>query len=202
MLPRSSDTARITAASARRRAVFEVGSRAVANPSAASTVPCQVRRSLTLNSSPTSWRNRALRSSARNLLPLILRLWRGETTHERHAAAREHRDRAEVKADTAIVVKRAEVREAAEFMWAEQQLANARLAVEAQTEIDRAQHRRRVAEALEPPLRASSERVSAANDDNIYLPIAAEAEAASKAAMQVPHREIPRCPRVSDRHAR
>ncbi|HZU49171.1 MAG TPA: DUF4407 domain-containing protein [Mycobacterium sp.] len=118
------------------------------------------------------------------LLPLILRLWRGETTHERHAAARDERDRAEVKADTAIAVKRAEVREAAESIWAEQQLASARLAVEAQTQIDRAQQRRRVAEALEAPLRASSERVSAADDDDIYLPIAAEAEAATKAAMQ------------------
>jgi hypothetical protein len=118
------------------------------------------------------------------LLPLILRLWRGETIYERHAAAREERDRAEVKADTAIAVKRAEVREAAEMMWAEQQLTNARLAADAQTEIDRAQHRRRVAEALEAPMRASSERVSAANDDDMYLPIAAEAEAASKATTQ------------------
>ncbi|BBY08659.1 membrane protein [Mycobacterium noviomagense] len=118
------------------------------------------------------------------LLPLVLRLWRGETTYERHAAARDERDRAELQADTAIAVKRAEVREAAETMWAEQQLASARLAVEAQTEIDRAQHRRRVAEAIEGPVRAASERVSEADDDDMYLPIAAEAEAASKAAMQ------------------
>jgi hypothetical protein len=128
------------------------------------------------------------------LLPLILRLWRGETTHERHTAARDERDRAELNADTAIAVKRAEVREAAETMWAEQQLASARLAVEAQTEIDRAQHRRRVAEALEGPLRASSERLTTTNDDDMYLPIAAEAEAASKAAiqaMQLPAGEEP-----------
>jgi hypothetical protein len=84
-----------------------------------------------------------------SLLPLILRLWRGETTHDRRAAARTERDRAELLADTAIAVKRAEVRAAAETMWADQQLANARLAVEAQTEIDRVEHHRRVIEALE-----------------------------------------------------
>lgn len=66
-----------------------------------------------------------------NLLPLILRMWRGETSHDRHAAARVERDRAEVAADTAIAVKRAEVRAAAETLWAEQQLAQARLAIEA-----------------------------------------------------------------------
>jgi len=64
VLPNSSATARITAASSRRRAVFDVGSRAMANASAASTVPCHVRRSLTLKSSPTTSRNRVLRSSA------------------------------------------------------------------------------------------------------------------------------------------
>ncbi|EUA35381.1 hypothetical protein I552_6183 [Mycobacterium xenopi 3993] len=83
------------------------------------------------------------------VLPLILRLWRGETSHDRHAAARAERDRAELQADTAIAVKRAEVRQAAETMRADQQLASARLAAEAQTEIDRAQQRRQVAEALE-----------------------------------------------------
>lgn len=72
-----------------------------------------------------------------SLLPLILRLWRGETSHDRHAAARAERERAELQAETAIAVKRAEVRAAAETMWAEQQLAQARLAVAAQTEIDR-----------------------------------------------------------------
>ncbi|CFR88914.1 putative integral membrane protein [Mycobacterium tuberculosis] len=48
------------------------------------------------------------------LLPLILRLWRGDTTHDRHAAARAERERAELEADTAIAIKRAEVRRAAE----------------------------------------------------------------------------------------
>jgi Domain of unknown function (DUF4407) len=86
-----------------------------------------------------------------SLLPLILRLWRGETTHDRHARARAERERAELEAETAIAVKRAEVRAAAETMWAEQQLVQARLAVEAQTEIDRAQLRQRVDAALEGP---------------------------------------------------
>ncbi|BBU22860.1 membrane protein [Mycobacterium xenopi] len=96
------------------------------------------------------------------VLPLILRLWRGETSHDRHAAARAERDRAELQADTAIAVKRAEVRQAAETMRADQQLASARLAAEAQTEIDRAQQRRQVAEALEghareyPPIAAKA----------------------------------------------
>jgi len=118
------------------------------------------------------------------LLPLILRLWRGDTSHERHAAARAERDRAELEADTAIAVKRAEVRREAETLWAEQQLANARLAVEAQTEIDRAQHRRRVAQALGAPVQASSQRET--EPDDMYLPIAAKAEAASLAAAQLP----------------
>jgi hypothetical protein len=94
------------------------------------------------------------------LLPLILKLWRGETTHDRGAAARAQRERAELEADTAIAVKRAEVRTAVETMWAEQQLESARLAVEAQTEIDREQQRRRVGEVLGVPLQIQSERVA------------------------------------------
>jgi Domain of unknown function (DUF4407) len=114
---------------------------------------------------------------ALGVLPLILRRWRGDTSHERHAQARAERERAELVADTAIAVKRAEVRAAAETMWAEQQLAQARLAVEAQTEIDRAQLRHRVNAAIEVTTR-DPEPV----DDDIYLPIAAEAHAASLAA--------------------
>src|SRR5208283_4732097 len=85
------------------------------------------------------------------LLPLILRQWRGETTHDRHTTARADRERAELEADTAIAVKRAEVRREAEIMWAEHQLTQARLAIEAQAKIDREQQRRRVVEALEAP---------------------------------------------------
>lgn len=117
-----------------------------------------------------------------SLLPLILRRWRGETTEDHRAAARTERDRADVAADTAIAVKRAEVRAAAEMMWAEQQLAQVRLAVAAQTEIDRAQQRRRIAEALEQPIPAASQRI----DDDMFLPIAAEAEAASRATVELP----------------
>lgn len=95
------------------------------------------------------------------LLPLILRLWRGRTSQDRGTAARAEVERAELDADTAIAVKRAEVRAAVETLWAEQQLASARLAVEAQAEIDREQQRRRVMEALEQvPLHAQSERVA------------------------------------------
>ena len=83
-----------------------------------------------------------------SLLPLILTLWRGETAHDRRATALAEREDAELKADTAIAIKRSEVRQTAEILWAEQQLASARLAVEAQHEIDRAHYRRRVAQAL------------------------------------------------------
>jgi hypothetical protein len=120
------------------------------------------------------------------LLPLILRLWRGETTQDRHATARAERERAELDADTAIAIKRAEVRREAEMLWAEHQLTQARLAVEAQTEIDREHQRRRVAEALEAPLRASAQRTFEPVEEDMYLPIAAEAEAASRALAQLP----------------
>jgi Domain of unknown function (DUF4407) len=120
------------------------------------------------------------------LLPLILRMWRGETAHDRHAGAHADRERAEVDADTAIAIKRAQVRREAEIMWAEHQLTQARLAIEAQTEIDREKQRRRVAEALEGPVRASARRTFEPVEEDMYLPIAAEAEAASRAVAQLP----------------
>ena len=120
------------------------------------------------------------------LLPLILRQWRGETTHDRHVTARAERERADLDADTAIAVRRAEVRREAEIMWAEHQLTQARLAIEAQAEIDREHQRRRVMEALEPPVRASSRRTFEPVEEEMYLPIAAEAEAASRAITQHP----------------
>lgn len=120
------------------------------------------------------------------LLPLILGRWRGETSHDRHAAARAERERAELEADTAIAIKRAEVRREAEIMWAEHQLTQARLAIEAQTEIDREQQRRRIVDAFDPPVLASSHRAFEPADEDIYLPIAAEAEAASRAALGPP----------------
>lgn len=113
------------------------------------------------------------------LLPLLLRRWRGETTHERHATARADRERAELEADTAIAIKRAEVRREAEIMWADHQRTQARLAIEDQTEIDREQQRRRVVAALDTPMHTSSQRTSdrapdGAEDteDQVYLPIA------------------------------
>jgi hypothetical protein len=120
------------------------------------------------------------------LLPLILRRWRGETTHERHATARAERERADLEADTAIAIKRAEVRREAEMLWAEHQLTQARMAIEAQTEIDREQQRRRVETALEAPVRAASQRAFEPPDEDVFLPIAAEAEAASRAMTQLP----------------
>jgi hypothetical protein len=120
------------------------------------------------------------------LLPLILQLWRGETTHDRHAGARAERERAELEADTAIAIKRAEVRREAEIMWAEHQLTQARLAIEAQAEIDREHQRRRVIEACESPVPASSQRTVEPVEEDMYLPIAAAAEAASRAIAQLP----------------
>lgn len=124
-----------------------------------------------------------------SVLPLILRRWRGETSQDRGIAADVVRDRAELDADTAVAVKRAEVRAAIDTMWAEQQLASARMAVEAQLEIDREQHRRRVMEAIETAVPTRAERISEPED--VYLPIAAEAEAASLVAGQVPAGEEP-----------
>ncbi|OBG23497.1 hypothetical protein A5765_18860 [Mycolicibacterium celeriflavum] len=121
-----------------------------------------------------------------SLLPLILKLWRGETSQDRGIAADVKRDRAEVDADTAIAVKRAEVRAAIDNMWAEQQLTSARLAIEAQNRIDREQQRRRVIEAIEGPTSARVERLSEPGVDDVYLPIAAEAEAASLISAESP----------------
>ncbi|MBY0287324.1 MAG: DUF4407 domain-containing protein [Mycobacteriaceae bacterium] len=121
-----------------------------------------------------------------SLLPLILTLWRGETSQDRVIAADVERDRAELQADTAVAVKRAEVRAAIDTMWAEQQLASARMAVEAQLQIDREQQRRRVIDATGPAVTARSERMPQTAIEDVYLPIAAEAEAASLHATELP----------------
>lgn len=121
-------------------------------------------------------------------LSLILRLWRGETTPERADDARAEQERAELDADTAIAVKRAQVRATIDEMWAEQELARAQLAIDAQNEIDREQQRRRVIAALDapmpeplqaqvPPRPVTAHRPEPLTD--LYLPIAAAAEAAS-----------------------
>ncbi|MFX0573401.1 DUF4407 domain-containing protein [Nocardia nepalensis] len=82
------------------------------------------------------------------LLPLILRWWRGETSFDRRLAFHTVQDRAERSADAAIAVKRAEVRAEAETLRAEQQLTAARLAVEADTAIDRERQRTRIIAAI------------------------------------------------------
>jgi Domain of unknown function (DUF4407) len=136
------------------------------------------------------------------LLPLILKLWRGQTSQDRGAAARAEVERAELDADTAIAVKRAEVRAAVETLWAEQQLASARMAVEAQTEIDRERERRRVMEALDAPVHAQAERVveptpelpAAETSDN--LPALAEGERRESSSL------IPTIPDVTKAAAR
>jgi len=127
------------------------------------------------------------------LAPLILGLWRGQTTHDRHATARAERDRAELDADTAVAIKRAEVRCEAEIMWAEHQLTQARLAIEAQTEIDRQQQRRRVIEALDAPVQAQSDRVAepkpelpAAKSDRLPAVAAGEAEPDRQGSSLIP----------------
>ncbi|WP_123026695.1 DUF4407 domain-containing protein [Mycolicibacterium stellerae] len=94
------------------------------------------------------------------LFPLLLRLSRAKTTEDRRTAARTVRERADLEADTAIAVKKAEVRAAIETMRAEQELASARLEIEAQNEIDREEQRRRVAAAIEAPTQVSSQRVT------------------------------------------
>ena len=102
----------------------------------------------------------------------------GETAHDRVLDARVRRDIADLDAETAIAVKQAEVRAKTETLWAEQELADARLAAEAQYEINREHHRRRVI--------AAGGSVAAAGvgttDEQEYLPIAAAARAASQAA--------------------
>ncbi|WP_372512081.1 DUF4407 domain-containing protein [Mycobacterium bohemicum] len=120
------------------------------------------------------------------LLPLLLALWRRHTLDHHRASASAERERAELDADTAIAVKQAEVRREAEILWAEHRLAQARLAVEAQLEIDREQQRRRVQDALGEAVRASSEREFEPGAQDMYLPIAAEAEAAALAAVRPP----------------
>lgn len=94
------------------------------------------------------------------LFPLLLRLSRAKTTEDRRAKARAVQERADLEADTAIAVKRAEVRAAIETMKAEQELAAAQMEIEAQQEIEREQQRRRVAAAIEAPVQVASERVS------------------------------------------
>ena len=76
------------------------------------------------------------------LLPMLLHARQDRTLRERHD---ESRLRAELRAETAIAVKQAEVRAEAEILKAEHQLAAMRLALETDAEINREYHRQRVA---------------------------------------------------------
>lgn len=82
------------------------------------------------------------------LLALILRWWRGETAQERRRAADAVRDRAERAADAAIAEQEARLRAETAAVRADQQLAAARLAAEADTAIAREQQRTRVIAAI------------------------------------------------------
>lgn len=82
------------------------------------------------------------------LLPLILRWWRGETSLDRRAAYRTVKEQAEFDADAAIALERARVRAEAETLRAEQELTATRLAVEADTAIDRERQRTRIIAAI------------------------------------------------------
>lgn len=107
------------------------------------------------------------------LFPLILRLSRAKTTDDRRSAALAQRERADLEAETAIAVKRAEVRAAVETMWAEHELATARLAIAAQAEIDREEQRRRVEAVVEAPAPTPvpSERVTELTGPELTAPV-------------------------------
>lgn len=121
------------------------------------------------------------------LFPLLLRLSRAKTTEDRRTAARAESERADLAADTAIAVKKAEVRAAIETMRAEQELTSARMEIEAQTEIDREQQRRRIVAAIEAPVQVSLERVAevvaeldSPPDESDNLPALTESAAGEK----------------------
>ena len=74
-------------------------------------------------------------------------VWRGETAQDRRAAAKAE-GKAELDADTAVAVKRAEIRAASETLWVERNWKARGWPWPRKTEIERAQQRRRVFEAL------------------------------------------------------
>lgn len=82
------------------------------------------------------------------LLPLLSRIWRGESSFDRTVAARAEVDRAARAADTAVAVERSRIRSETESLRAEQELTATRLALHADTAIDRERHRKRVVAAI------------------------------------------------------
>ncbi|MEV6068308.1 DUF4407 domain-containing protein [Nocardia sp. NPDC052001] len=82
------------------------------------------------------------------LLPLLLRFWRGETAFDRDIATRTATDWVEQAAEVAIAETQAQVRVEAEKLRAEQQLTAAKLALHADTAIDRERQRTRIIAAI------------------------------------------------------
>ena len=82
------------------------------------------------------------------LLPMLLRIWRGESSFDRTVAARAEVDRVARAADTAIAVKRAQIRSETESLRAEQELTATQLTLHADTAIDRERQRTRVIAAI------------------------------------------------------
>ncbi|MGV9869234.1 DUF4407 domain-containing protein [Rhodococcus koreensis] len=107
-----------------------------------------------------------------SLLPLVLKLWRGETEQDRRDVARAEQQRVDREADTAIAARLAQIRVATETLKAEQHLAALRLAAEAETAIDRERQRRRVVAARGGELTAPSHAVE--SSDHPLEPTAAE----------------------------
>lgn len=112
-------------------------------------------------------------------LGLILRLWRGETELDRREQAKAVRHQAEEDAATAIAVKQAEVRVAAETLKAEQELERLRIEAEAQTAIEREQHRQRVLAVAGPAESGVPELVSSVREQ-LALPAADEPKTSSR----------------------
>lgn len=92
------------------------------------------------------------------LLPLVLHTRQDRTLREKHSQSRL---RAELEAETAIAVKRAEVRATAEILRAEHQLAAMRTALEADAEINREYHRQRVTDSQTTELPGLAGQVAA-----------------------------------------
>lgn len=110
------------------------------------------------------------------LLPLLVKRWQGASSQEAESAA-----------DTAIAVKRAQVRAQVDQLWAEQELNSARIAVEAQNAIDAERQRRRVAEVL-----------AAESAEPAMLPVASSREPEPAKELE-PHRGggVPNLPDVT-----
>ncbi|MCV7071720.1 hypothetical protein H7H73_16270 [Mycobacterium rufum] len=130
---------------------------------------------------------RAVTVSVFVLLFLLPCLLRPTTLSDHRASASVEQERADLEAETAIAVTRAQVREQVETLWAERELASAQLAAAAQTEIEREEHRRRVDAARQAPTAVSAERIPEAAADvttevTLAAPAALESTPPSKRA--------------------